>query len=66
MRKYIAEVGEDGETVKYEIEGWGKTPQDFHKTVITKHIKWPREDIINIFNEKGKRVFNIRKCFSGS
>ena len=66
MKKYTAEITGDYENVKYEIDGWGQTPQDFHKTVITEHIKWPHEEVLNIFNERGNRVFNIKRGFNGS
>lgn len=66
MKKYTAEISDDYETVQYVIDGWGHTPQEFHKIVITEHIKWPNEEILNIFNECGHRVFNIKRGFNGS
>lgn len=66
MKKYTAQVTTDYTKVNYEIDGWGQSPQDFHKIVMTEHIDHPREEILCIFNDSGKKVFRLNKGFSGS
>ena len=66
MKKYTAQITDNMSTVKFEIEGYGKTPQEFHKTVLFEHINYPYEEILFIFNGRGNRVFNLRSGFSGS
>ena len=66
MKKYTAQITKDYENVAYEIDGWGQSPQDFHKIVMIEHIDHPREEILCIFNNKDKKVFRLNKGFSGS
>lgn len=66
MKKYTAQITSDYDNVDYEIEGWGQTPQDFHKIVLTEHISYPKEEILCIFNDDGKKVFRLNKGFTGS
>lgn len=66
MKKYVAQITSDLENVDYEIEGYGKTPQEFHKTVLFEHIKYPKEEILLITNDRGKKVFSLKRGFSGS
>lgn len=66
MRKYTAQITNDYETIDYEIEGWGKTPQEFHKIVLLEHINYPKEEILYISNADGKKVFRLNKGFNGS
>jgi hypothetical protein len=66
-KKYTAQITENNNSkVSYEIDGWGESAQAFHKTVLNEHIKFGKEDILYIFNDKGKRVFNINRGFSGN
>jgi|TARA_R110000765_G_scaffold28525_7_gene68734 hypothetical protein len=67
QRKYVAEVSDETKRkVAYEIDGWGASPQEFHKTVLFEHTKYPKEEILSIKNQKGHVVFDIRWGFSGS
>ena len=66
QRKYIANVQNNFTHGEYEIEGYGFNTQEFHKVVMCEHIDFKNEDILSIFNEKGKQVFDIRKGFFGS
>lgn len=66
MKKYIAHITIDSQDVEYEIEGWGKTPQDFHKIVMFQHINYPTEDILYITNDDNKKVFKLNKGFCGT
>ena len=63
-KKYTAQVTEDNSEVSYEIDGWGNSAQEFHNTVLCEHIKYPREDILAIYNHKGNKVFNNKRGFS--
>jgi hypothetical protein len=63
-KKYVAQITENEKNVSYEIEGWGDSAQDFHKTVLFEHIKYPQEEILYIFNDSGKKVFNLKRGFS--
>lgn len=65
MKKYTAQITEDRENVHYEIDGWGQSPQDFHKIVMVEHINYPKEEILFIFNDGGKKVFRLNKGFTG-
>ncbi len=64
-KKYTAQITENDNVVAYEIDGWGNSAQEFHKTVLCEHIKYPREDILSIYNQKGVKVFNNKRGFSG-
>jgi hypothetical protein len=66
MKKYTAHVTNDITNEAYEVDGWGKTPQEFHKAVLCEHIDYQKENIIFIINEDGKKVFNIKKGFNKS
>ena len=66
MKKYTAQITDDYKNVKYEIDGWGNTPQEFHKTVLCEHINYPKEEILYIFNSDDYKVFNIKKGFNRS
>jgi hypothetical protein len=66
MRQYTAQISSDYETVDYEIEGYANDPQEFHKIIITEHIKWPKEEVLFVFNSDGKRVFNFKRGFGGT
>ena len=57
-KKYTAQVTGNDIEVAYEIDGWGNSAQEFHKTILCEHIKYPREDILAIYNQKGIKVFN--------
>lgn len=64
-KKYTAQITEGNNTkVSYEIDGWGSSPQEFHKTVLFEHIKYPQEEILAIYNDAGKKVFNLKKGFN--
>lgn len=67
MKKYVAEV-KDGlsEDKVYEIEGYAQSPQEFHKIVLNEHINYKYDEILYVFNNKGKRVFNYKRGFNGS
>lgn len=66
MHQYTAQISSDYENVDYEVDGYAKSPQEFHKIVLTEYIKWPKEEILQIYNSKGKRVFNLKRGFSGT
>lgn len=67
MNDYTASITKDGTNVDYYVDGYGKTPQEFHKEVLFEHIKYPREEILTIVNRKTKKtVFKLKRGFSGS
>ena len=65
MRQYTALITENNDTVSYEIDGWANSPQEFHKIVMFEHIKYPKEEILKIYNQDKKVVFSLNKGFSG-
>jgi|AntRauTorckE6833_2_1112554.scaffolds.fasta_scaffold02632_7 hypothetical protein len=65
-KQYVANVQHNFTHDECEIEGYGVNAQVFHKTVMCEHIDFKNEQILSVYNAKGKQVFDIRKGFFGS
>lgn len=60
--KYTADVTSvDGNS--FEIDGWAKDPQEFHKIIMMEYINYNTDEITMIRDENGNQVYRIKEGF---